>query len=300
MNWESENPRPGARVRAIALITLVATMLAVWPLQGAIDRLLDQLPPTQTTLYFTSGSVLRRWTLGYNGLLADLYWTRAVQYYGRRRLAGDKHYPLLGDLLWIATDLDPHLLIAYRFGAIFLSEKSPDGAGEPQTALQLIRRGIVANPSYWRLWEDLGFTYYWDLKDYPMAARALETGSRQPGAYVWMKAMAAAIAAQGREYNTSRLLWTEIYQTAQTRDVRASALAHLQALDAKEQISELTQLVGKYRRATGRLPRSFDDLISSGYLQRIPVDPTGVPYVLSADGRVSLGPNSKVDLSLAE
>ncbi len=292
------NSKPRARIQTVCGLIVLGAFAALWPLQRAIDRGLKRLPATQTTLYFTSGHVLRRWAIGYNGLLADLYWTRAVQYYGRRRLAGAKHYPLLGDLLRTATDLDPHLLIAYRFGAIFLSEKSPHGAGEPQAALQLIRRGIVANPGYWRLWEDLGFTYYWDLKDYPMAAHAFETGSRQPGAYVWMKTMAAAVAAKGGEINTSRLLWAEIYQTAQTRDVRASALAHLTALDAEQQILTLTRLVQRYRRATGHLPSSFSDMVSAGYLRKIPLDPTGAPYVFSADGRVRLAPNSKVDLSL--
>ncbi len=277
---------------------VMAAFAALWPLQRAIDRQQRSLPQAEGLLYFRSGRALRRWGLGYDGLLADIYWTRAVQYFGRKRLAHARRYPLLGALLRITTALDPHLLIAYRFGSIFLAEKPPGGAGEPQAALQLIRRGIVANPSYWRLWEDLGFIYYWDLKDYPMAARAFQTGSRQPGAYVWMKAMAAAVAAQGGEINTSRLLWTQIYQTAGTQDVRASAVAHLAALDAEQQISELDKLVERYRREKGRPPASLEDLVFSGYLRAIPKDPSGAAYTLARDGRVTLGPSSKVDLSL--
>jgi len=38
--------------------------------------------------------------------------------------------------------------------------------------------GIQANPDYWRLNEDLGFVYYFDLKDYPKASEAFLEGAR--------------------------------------------------------------------------------------------------------------------------
>ena len=97
-------------------------------------------------------------------------------------------------------------------------------------------RGIVANPDYWRLWQDLGFVYYWDLKDYARAARAFETGSERPGALPWMKAMAAAVAAKGGDLETSRLLWAEIYRHAENDQLRRAALDHLTALEAEEQV----------------------------------------------------------------
>jgi hypothetical protein len=298
LNSRPENVKRRKAITAVCGSVVLAAFAALWPLQRAIDRQLRRSPQTEGLLYFTSGRALRRWTLGYDGLMADIYWTRAVQYFGRKRLARATQYPLLGTLLRITTDLDPHLLITYPFGSIFLAEKPPDGAGEPQAALQLIRRGIVANPGYWRLWEDLGFIYYWDLRDYAQAARAFQTGSRQPGADIWMKAMAAAVAAQGGEIGTSRLLWTQIYQTAGTKDVRASALAHLAALDAEQQISQLDKLVELYRHQKGRPPGSLEDLVSAGYLRAIPRDPSGAAYILAHDGRVTIGPGSKVELGL--
>ena len=54
------------------------------------------------------------------------------------------------DLLWplldVTTTLDPHLLVAYRFGSMFLSDAPPRGAGRPDLGMQLIQRGIQANP----------------------------------------------------------------------------------------------------------------------------------------------------------
>ena len=206
---------------------------------------------------------------------------------------------MLAPLLRVATTLDPHLVIAYRFGAIFLAEKPPAGAGRPDEALALIRRGIAANPSYWRLWQDLGFIYYWDLKDYSRAAQAFEEGSRQPGAAVWMKTLAASVAVRGGDLATSRLLWSEVYQQAGNESLRRSAAEHLEAIDAAQALAQLNKLLGEFQRRQGRLAASFAELVHAGLLARLPADPAGVPFVIGKQGRAALGAGSPIDLQLA-
>jgi hypothetical protein len=223
-----------------------------------------------------------------------------VQYFGRKRLAHSTEFKLLGPLLQITTDLDPHLLIAYRFGSIFLAEKPPRGAGQPLEALALLYRGIVANPDYWRLWEDVGFIYYWDLKDYPAAARAFQAGSERPGAMEWMRALAAKVAGQGGQLATSRFLWSEIARQAGNEQIRKNAEDHLIAIEAEEEITKLDELIALYNSRQGRPARSFQALVVAGYLRALPRDPSGVPYILDAGGRVRLNPRSSVELSLLE
>jgi hypothetical protein len=251
-------------------------------------------------LFLPSGKFLRQLSLGYEGLLADIYWTRVVQYFGRKRLEHSTEFKLLGPLLQITTDLDPHLLIAYRFGSIFLAEKPPRGAGQPLESLALLHRGIVANPDYWRLWEDVGFIYYWDLKDYPAAARAFQTGSERPGAMEWMRALAARVAAQGGQLATSRFLWSEIARQAGNEQIRKNAEDHLIAIKAEEEITKLDELLALYNSRQGRPARSFQALVVAGYLRALPRDPSGAPYILDAGGRVRLNPRSSVELSLLE
>jgi tetratricopeptide (TPR) repeat protein len=296
--WESETRHRTHKQLLLCWLLLAAGFLAMWSIQREIDRASRRSGENAEILYFHSGKALRTLSLGHAGLLADIYWTHAVQYFGRKSLAHARRFELLSPLLRITTELDPHLLIAYRFGAIFLAEKPPQGAGEPEQALHLVRQGIVANPSYWRFWQDLGFIYYWDLKNYKMAARALETGSKQPGALIWMKAMAATIAAQGGGFQTSRLLWSEIYRQVETETVRRSAIAHLAALRADQDIRELNAVVTRFREEQGRNPDSLENLVHAGYLNGIPLDPSGVPYVLGEDGRVTVEPHSKIDRNL--
>jgi hypothetical protein len=192
------------------------------------------------------------------------------------------------------------LIIAYRFGSIFLAEKPPRGAGQPLEALALLRRGIVANPDYWRLWEDLGFVYYWDLKDYAAAARAFQAGSERPGAMTWMRALAAQVAAQGGQLATSRFLWSEIARQAGNEQMRKNAEDHLMAIQATEEITKLGDLVTLYNSRQERPARSFQALVAAGYLRALPRDPSGRPYVIDAGGHVRLNPRSLVDLSLLQ
>jgi tetratricopeptide (TPR) repeat protein len=287
--------------RALLISIVVAGMVGLYPLQKSIDRQLGSAPGQREELIFLpSEARFSRLSGGYSSLLATLYWTRAVQYYGRHRLANAKEFALLGTLLDITTNFDPHLLIAYRFGSLFLAGRPPEGAGDPQRAIYLLERGIVANPDYWRLWEDLGFIYYWDTKDYAHAARAFQMGSERPGALPWMRALAASVAAQGGEIQTSRILWMDIARTAGNDSIRHSAEIHLAALDAQEALRELDGLLAAYRQKQGHEAHSLQDLVAAGYLRGIPYDPSGEPFVVGSDGRAALGAKSRINLSLVQ
>jgi tetratricopeptide (TPR) repeat protein len=288
------------RVRQACWAVMALSFLALVPLQQEVDRQISAQRRIEELLYVPSGRLLRPVCLGHEGLVADIYWTRAVQYFGRKRIDRATEFELLGPLLRITTELDPHLIVAYRFGAIFLAEKTPWGAGHPEEALQILRRGIVANPRYWRLWQDVGFIYYWDLKDYPRAAEAFRVGSERPGAHLWMKAMAASVAAQGGATSTSRLLWSEIYSQAGNESMRRSAVEHLQALQAREEMDQINALLKTYEDRAGRPAQSFRDLAVAAMLKGVPEDPSGAPYIVTSDGHAGLGPGSKINLTLLQ
>jgi hypothetical protein len=290
---------PRSRRRACWLLVLLC-FLCLIPLQRSLDLRGGSERALGEVLFLPSGRVLRQLSLGYDGLLADVYWTRVVQYFGGKRVAHSTEFKLLGPLLQITTVLDPHLIIAYRFGSIFLADKPPRGAGEPLEALALLHRGIVANPEYWRFWEDVGFVYYWDLKDYAAAARAFQAGSERPGAMTWMRALAAKVAAEGGELGTSKFLWSEIARQAGNEQIRKNAEEHLMAIQATEDIGKLNELVALYNQRQGQPPRSLQALVAAGYLRASPRDPSGKPYILDADGHVKLNPRSSVDLSLLQ
>src|SRR5690242_19353434 len=208
-------------------------------------RKVDQVRTGATleeVLYIPSPKLLKRLSLGYDGLLADVYWTRAVQYFGGKHAMGQTRYELLWPLLNITTQLDPHLIPAYQFGGTFLSMAPPNGAGLPDKGIELVEYGVRNNPDDWHLYYDLGFLYY-DLNDYANAAKAFDRGSQAPKAHPFLKILAAQAAQHGGETETALMMWGSVYQTSPDKYIRQNALDHLQAVKADEDARQLEQIV---------------------------------------------------------
>jgi len=279
--------RPSRRITITASILLITCLTASVLLLQRLDR--ERSAATlEDVLYISSPTLLKRMSLGYDGLLADIYWTRAVQYFGDKLTRGSEHFDLLAPLLEITTALDPHLLVAYEYGANFLAPKIPGGAGQPQRAIKLAEFGIRNNPAQWHLYYDLGFIYYMELGDYANAEKAFADGAKVPNAHQVMSIMAAKMAEHAGNLQTARLMWQTTFQTTQDPNVKANAVAHLNALQVAEDVTKLEELVSRYRKKTGHLPQSFSDLTAANLLHGIPVDPLGHTYKLMPDGHVEV------------
>jgi len=273
--------------------TMVASACLIVSLAASsfVLRRVDQLRPQATldeVLFLSSPKVIKRASLGYDGLMACIYWTRAVQYFGSRHRYYAASYDLLAPLLEITTHLDPHLVVAYEFGSSFLAPKPPQGAGQPERAIELMRYGIQNNPENWRLYYDLGFVYYLELKDYKNAADTFERGSHVPNAHPFLKIFAAQMAQHAGEYETARMLWTATYQNTQDQLIKENAVGHLRALRVDEDVQHLQEAVTRFGERTGRLPASMSELLAAEGLAGTPVDPDGHPYKLTPEGRVEL------------
>jgi tetratricopeptide (TPR) repeat protein len=274
------------------LLVLPLGFAGLWRLQHGIDAQRESLSQERDDVLLRSGKLVKVMSLEYAPLLADVYWTRVVQYYGNKHIRGQANLELLWPLLDITTTLDPHLLIAYRFGALFLSQAAPAGAGRPDQAVQLIERGIRANPDYWRLYEDLGFVYYFDLKDYQKASAAFLEGSKRPNAQLWMKVMAARVAAEGESFETSMFLWKDIYNSTPDPAVKKNALLQLQLLKVKEDCKQLNALADEYKKRFGKRPVRMSEMVQAGLLRGTPGDPLGFAYIFGEDGKAQLNLDS--------
>jgi tetratricopeptide (TPR) repeat protein len=254
-----------------------------------VERRLDQLRPAaalEEVLYVPSSKVVKRMSVGFEGLIADIYWTRAVQYFGAKHIENASQYKLLYPLLDMATDLDTHLIPAYEFGSIFLTQPPPRGAGEPLKAVALLQKGIRQNPDSWRLYQGLGFIYYMELKDYQAAGQAFEQGSKVPGAHPFLRVMAARTMEKGGDYQTAEMLWQSVYESFNDGLIRDNAIKHLRALQVDQEVVQLEALARAYAARTGHLPNGFNELVAVHVLPSVPRDPLGYPYGLLPDGHV--------------
>lgn len=258
-----------------ASFLVVAKVEAVFPTNSMED-----------VLFISSPEFAKRASLGYSGLLADIYWMRVVQYFGNKHLKDSMQYKSLAPLLDITTTLDPNLVIAYEWGSTFLDQPPPAGAGDDKAAIALIRKGIQNNPNNWYLYFTMGFIQYTGQHDYLAAARSFEQGSRVPNANPILKRMAARMLTDAGSPETARSMWESIYEQSDDQDLKKNAELHLACLVIDEEVPKLQQIVSEFQKRFGRTPNSWRELVSVGALRGIPLDPAGNPYILSSSGRV--------------
>ncbi len=282
----------GKSMAWLLLLILPAGFTGVWRLQHKVNVERDALYQEQDEVLVRSPKLMKLATLEYATLAADIYWTRAVQYYGSKHLEQETNLESLWPLLDVATTLDANLLPAYRFGATFLSQPEPRGAGRPDLAVQLLERGLNANPDYWRLNQDLGNVYYLELKDYAKAGQAYLDGSKKPGAAPWMKVMAARFLEKGDSRETATMLWTELFESSTDPAIKETARINIELLRADEDVEQINALAQQFKAKMGRPPISISEMAQAGLIGGEPVDPTGHPYVIGLDGKARISNKS--------
>src|SRR3989304_8376641 len=197
------------------LILVFALIAISVPFQKGIDNIRGKFRSIEETLYFSS-SALKRLSLGYKELLADIYWMRALQYFGGRRFK-EKNPELLYHYFDILTDLDPKFVNAYRFGGTFLSEPPPFGLGDIEKGSMLLDKGRRNNPDNFRLPLEEAFMYYLYVKDYDKAAELFNEASEKPSLTglrrATLKGMAASAQSKGGNRKLSKEHCNTIYET---------------------------------------------------------------------------------------
>lgn len=185
-------------------------------------------------LYLPSGSLLKPMALGFDNLLADVLWIRAVVYFGGHYMT-DKRYPWLYHILDLVTTLDPRFEMPYEFGGIVLAmdEKAVD------KSIAILRKGIKQHPNYWRFPFYLGFDYFYLLGDMKTAAGYMEQAAQLPGCPPYVPRLAASMKYQTAGPAIALRFLQEIYD--HTQDPRIKK-------EVSRKIEELQQ---------GQLPEAF-------------------------------------------
>jgi hypothetical protein len=277
-----------------SLLLLGAAVLPV--VQGRIDGRLGTFRAQHEVLYLWSGEHIRRFTPGFENVMADVYWLRTVQYFGGQRVfSTEKRFDLLTPLINITIALDPRLEIAYRYGATFLAEPWPMGAGKPEDAIALLRRGLAHNPANWRLRQDLGLLYFVFLDDAARASQVLLEGASIPGAPPFLKTLAAQVLVKGGERQSAKMLWQQIYDQSEPGQLKGNAALHLGQLQSLDALDALNAAAAEFARRAGRPPASLDELRRSGLTAVPTVDAAGTPFDYNAStGKASLSPRSSL------
>lgn len=276
------------------VVALAVLLPAIPWSQAQIERRVGAYRSQEEVLYLWSGAHVRRLFPGFESLAADVYWLRTVQYFGGERLfSPEKRFELLRPLVDITTTLDPRLEIAYRYGAIFLSEAPPVGAGRPREGIELLARGVESLPGSWRLRQDYGFFHHLFLGETEKAAAILNEAADLPGAAFWLRMMAADLLTKGGSLADSRRMWQQMYEQAEEGIIRQNAKVRLEILDSLEVASRLEAEVAELERRNGLRPARLEELRAAGLWRGPLTDAAGLPFGYDREtGRVAIARES--------
>jgi tetratricopeptide (TPR) repeat protein len=303
------NEARAARRRQTLLLSVV--MLVGLGSAAALNRWQEvRRPPVDPALeeenLYVTGGAARRMSLSFNGLIADWYWMRSLQYVGRKVIKqGDKFsfndlggldLRLLYPLLDTATTLDPQFIPVYEYGAVVLPSINDEHA------IKLLEKGIESNPAEWRLYHHLGYIY-WQRDDYQTAAAKYAAGAEQPNAPAWMRAMSARMLAEGGSRATAREIYQRMYDEADDETIKRMAELRLAQITSFEERDRIRKVLKEYQARQGRCASDWREVANALRAAGLkvdrntgaPLDPADTPYLLFKDQcDVDLDPKSIV------
>ena len=293
-----------------SVITLITVIVLALGGTVVLSQLLDSRRPPVNPVFeeeslYLSGKSAKRLSLGFNGMVADWYWMRSLQYVGRKVLSseqgpmldnlGDLNLKLLAPLLDTATTLDPAFIEPYEYAAVVLPGIDTDAA------IRITRKGIQANPGSWRLHHHLGYIY-WQRGDYAAAAETYGLGAQVPGAPDWMNGMKAKMYVEGGSRNTAREIYSRMLSESTDPKVQEMATLRLKQLDSLDERDLIRKVLASFKAKRNQCPASWQEIAAVLQTLRFsldkygnPLDPEGLPYRLSNNGcDVELDPLSPI------
>lgn len=284
-------------------VVLILTMAIGLTAVTLLSRFIDARRANVSTDFveeplYVNRPTAKRLSLAFNGLAADWYWMRSLQYVGRKIIQyQDTHggqfnlsslssldLRLLPSLLRMSTTLDPQFMEPYYYGALILPEI------DIKEAIALLDQGVAANPDQWRLRQHLGYIY-WQQGDYQRAAEVYAAGAKLPDAPDWMAAMSARMKAQGGAPQAAREMYARLYEASDDFHIRRMVERQFVRLDSLDQMEIIRRLLSEYSTKTKQCPASWKEisvrLRNSGLRvdsAGAPLDPGNVPYILIKNG----------------
>ncbi|MFP4581118.1 MAG: hypothetical protein ACLFQ6_10340 [Candidatus Sumerlaeia bacterium] len=259
--------RRGATFRQV-LIFIAAFAIAASVSMYAQHRQLQRISrerPFQGGYVLPKAEFARILAFGYDMVLADFYYLRAIQSFGGKWRLVVKDYDTIVDFFDTLSEFDPQFIEVYDYGSMVLSE---DGE-RPEAAIQLNKKGWLKNlynyrPSYLN-----AYILWWQLRDATRAKLWAHLSSQVPGAPEFVGRMVQHIDKENGFYSAALERWIGDYLKAvREQDDYLISISSNQFLDITDKWNKaiLSQAVAQYKQDQEKYPANLQELVDEGYL----------------------------------
>lgn len=226
------------------------------------------------------GRALRTLSLGFERLVADLFWLRTVYYVGEESSAA-AGYPDAERLAHLVTDIDPYFSSVYVLMNSVLSGLRAD----PDAAVRLLTKGTEYS-DYWRIYFLLGFNYFMEKDDYIQGAHWIEEAAKRGGP-PYLPLLAARLYAHGGDPETAMGFIKARLEQEEHPEIREDLQRRFVDLWINRDLAHVDGAIAAYEEEIGALPEDVEALVQAGFLASLPRDPAGHPYRIEEGVAVS-------------
>ena len=253
-------------------------------LSGHVHRIkLRHNNESMSTIGRLPAAVLRAAALEFQGVASDFMFLKTITYVGLRlqehSSPTEKEWHRAATMLRGVTDLDPRFWDPYLFAEVIF----PWQAHMRPEADKLLLKAAKYRPEDYQPFYFLGFNAFYFEHNAVKAAPYLRRAAALPGAPGFLKGLAARFSLYGNQTKLGIVFLANLLRS--THNPRTYAYLKKRLLTLQE-INRLESKVKEFKKLTGRLPQSFNELLKKGLLDNIPKDPYGGKFTILTNGRV--------------
>jgi len=213
-----------------------------------------------------SGNLMKLFALRYDMVMADFLWLRSIQSFGGRGMTNRDWRPIYNQFQTI-TDLDPYFKEAYIFGNLVIGDEGK----QYKPGLELLNKGTFQVFRQYRPPFEAMYATHWQMKNDKLARWYGTIASGRMDAPEWINRMVAYIDVDSGQYYIG--LDRFIGNLMQGMDADEPALQTIALDKIAEAINKwnahrLMEAADEFTTATGRLPRSLDELSTAPALEK--------------------------------
>ncbi len=279
--------RPGSSLLGSSwkpAIVLLAGFFAFFALTGKAYQIRGKYV-TETVSEFGQLPIngIQAASLEFKGVVSDYLFFKTITYMGLKLAEDEKptteDWDTIHEMLVKATDLDPRFWDPYVFAEMMLVWN----AGRIDEANALLEKAIQSRPDDYRPCYYIGFNYLYFEKNAEKAAPYLREAAKRPNAPTYIRGLASRVSIYAGELGVGIIFLEDLIHETQN----PKTLAYFKKrLTAMKMMFDLEKKVREYKEKYGKTPESLDELVTTGFIQKLPTDPYGGKFVLLKNGHV--------------
>ncbi len=264
----------------IVLLLLCATHFWTFDKTYESKRRLDRLVRVDYVLPAEFSSIV---SLDFKGLIADFQLLQAIFFIGEKIDKEERisisDWRCFKRIIKTVNELDPYFFDPYYLGASMLVW----GPGMYEDAIELLEHARKYRSWDRRIPFQEGFIYFYFLKNYAKGSELFSLAARFPDAPAYYATLAARLAYYAGDHESSILLLKNMLSETGNKEIRKMYIKRLTALEGA---IVLERAVADFKEKNGKLPQNLEELLASGLIDNVPIDPYGGKYLLTEGGRI--------------